>query len=241
MTLRPSLVAFSIVLAGLSRASLARATTAVFDPATHFVTVRGIAMTKTVTVTAAGAGPFSFTDPDCGTIALDLQCGGSITVKCGDPVLGEVPEGWTFSSGTYVAETSHITGSVLSSPAPGYVTDSGFVSLLGQADHDFSSVDFLQTTAQYATPGNPVGVVLKGILVARAAYACAGIPVVTLGQLSGQPALDFTQVASTDAQHSATVTPTPAAPALPRWGTGLLAVFLLGVGLALGRNTRKTA
>jgi ABC-type amino acid transport substrate-binding protein len=231
--MRRSLSTFLIVLAGLSSVSLAHATTAVFDPTTHQVVVQGIAKTKTITVSAADAGPFSFTDVDCGTITLNLQCGGSISVKCGDPVLGEVPNGWTFSSGSYVAEISQVTGNVLSSAAPGYVTDPGFVSLLGQADRDFPTLDHLQTTAEYSAPGNPVGVVLKGILVARAAYTCNGLPVVTIGQLSSQPPLDFTQIASTDPLHSATVTLATAMPALPPWGAGLLAALLASVALVV--------
>jgi hypothetical protein len=235
MRLRPSLSAFLAVLAVLASARLASATTtASYNPGTQLVTVRGTAMTKTVAVTAAGAGPSSFTDPNCGTITLNLQCGGAISIKCGDAVLGEVPSGWAFSSGSYIAEVSQVTGSVLSSAAPGYVTDPGFVSLLGQADRDFSTVDFLQTTAEYAASGNPVGVVLKGILVARAAYACNGLPVVTVGQLSGQPALDFTQIASTDPLHSATVTLATATPTLPSsWGPGLLATLLATVALVV--------
>jgi hypothetical protein len=113
------------------------------------------------------------------------------------------------------------------------------VSLLGQADHDFTTVDFLQTTAEYSAPGNPIGVVLKGILVARAAYTCSGSPVTTIGQLSGQPALDFTQISSTDPTHSATVTATPAAPALPSWAATLLATLLAGAAFVACRRAPK--
>jgi hypothetical protein len=242
MKLRPSRFASLIALAGILSASVARATTtAAYDPATHLVTVRGTAVTQTVTVTAAAAGAFSFTDAACGTVALNLQCGGSISVKCGDAILGEVPNGWTFSSGTYVAEVSQFTGNVLSSAAPGFTTDPGFVSLLGQADRDFTTQDDLQTIAEYSAPGNPVGVVLKGILVARAAYTCNGSPVVTIGTLSSQPPLDFTQIASTDPLHATTVTLAPAAPALPPWGAALLAALLASVALFMSRRARSAA
>ncbi len=242
---RPALSAALVLPAALFSAGLARAaTTAVYNPATGRVTVQGTAVSQTVTVTAPAAGTFSFNtnNPLFGTVTLDVQCAATLSVKIGDTILGELPSTWSLYGGSYVVAGSQTTGTVSESSFPGfpaYPTDPGFVATLGQATADFPASQYpngaaLQTTVVYTAPGNPVGVVLKGILVARAAYTCGGTPVVTLGTLGTQPPLDFTQISSSDPPYTTAVTLLPAVPATTPWATGLLAMMLVA-GAAVGR------
>lgn len=245
MKLGPSLAASFVVLAGLASANVARgATTAVYNPATGLVTVSGIAVTETVS-TPAPAGTFTFNTgvPLYGTVTLNLQCAANLSIKIGDAILGELPAGWTLSSGSYVVEGTTTTGTISETPqtagSPTVTTDPGFVATLGEATTDFSSETDLVTTVQYAVPSSPspVGVALKGVLVARASYTCNGSPVVTIGTLSTQPAPNFPAVTSTaDPTNVTIVTALPAAPALPPWGPWLLAASLAGVGFVVRRR-----
>jgi hypothetical protein len=252
MKLLPSLLGFLLVLAGLSRAGVAHATTtAVYDPSTGLVTVKGIAQTQTLTVPNAISGNFSFPISSIasananivalGTVTLDLQCAATLSVKLGDAIVGELPSTWSFVSGSYFAETAQTTGSVTESRITGYSTDTGFMTLLGEATQDFPTFDDLETTVQYSAPAdsNPVGVVLKGVLVARASYSCGGVPVVTVGTVSNQPPVDFPLVTSADPQNVTTVTLVPSVPVLPPWGAGLLAMLLGGIALGGAQQTNE--
>ena len=248
MKLQPSFFASLLVLAGISSASVANAaTTAVYNPTTGLVTVQGIAETQTVTTTAPGSGTFVYTNTNLpyGAATFNLQCGGTISVKIGDAILGELPSSWSFSSGSYVVEGSSVTGSGTEISAPGYTTDTGFVSTLGEATTDFSAVSDLQTTVQYAVPaafGSPVGIALKGVLVARAAYTCGTTPVVTIGTLASQPTINFPLITSAaDPQNVTTVIAATPAPAVPAWGAGLLGVLLAGFALVACRRAPSVA
>ncbi len=260
MKWQPSLAAFLIGLAGLASASVAHAsTTAVYNPATGLVTVQGIAVSQTLTITNVPIGLLTLPtgNPLFGTVSLTMQCAAStVSIKVGDAILGELPSTWSYFTGSYLVEGTATTGTVSETPysqaaypgSPSATTDTGFAATFGEATADFPASQYpsgadLQTTVEYAVPGSPspVGVVLKGVLVARAAYNCSGTPVVTIGTLSTQPALSFPSIISAaDPENVTTVTLIPAAPALPAWGPWLLATLLAGVALVSRRAASAT-
>jgi hypothetical protein len=217
-----------------------------YNPATGKATVSGTVSgrSKQIEVSVPAGGTIEIDDPDCGRIRVQAQCGATVKVKCGDPIVAEIPLDWEYLGGAYHARESGEEGlmesiemSAFNGPVAAslVVADPGFRPVLVRADRLFPGGDSLDYTMQYAVPPTAVGTVLKAVEVAEIEYVCGSTLIHDLGLIDGEPVPNFP--ALSDAGHISVVGAV-SVPALGGVGLGLVAICLGGSCLRGRRNSK---
>jgi hypothetical protein len=230
--------------------------TVTYDPATGKATATGKVSGKSKKITLDGLGPGTHTvnDPDCGliTITIDPTCTSPVTttIECGDPILAEIPYGWTFLSGTY-STASGKSGNMIVHEISDFsgiqgcgsvVTSQGYRAVVVEADSLFPFGDTLNYVLQFDTHGQDAcGKTLKGIEVAivtsygNSGVTQCGLPVIQ--PCCGEPCPDFPAIS--DPAHVIYICAVPYdAPSLGTFGIIGLILILVLAGVVVLRKRR---
>jgi len=217
--------------------------TVTYNPLTHIATLTGKVRGKSKRITVAGTncpGTITINDPDCGKITVTCSCTGvtTTTIECGDPLIAQIPNTWTYQDGSYTGKAGS-SGKILVSDAGAFrsptrgpiVTEPGYKAVVAKADAVFPNGDELDVKATFATGTDASAVTLKAIQTAIVTFDQGG-------KTCAEPALEIadTELAPdfrmiNDAAHRLAVkgTSLPEMPSSARTSPRLLVI--LGVAV----------
>ena len=216
-----------------------------YDPSTSKVTVTGSVggKSKAYEVNVPAGGTIEIDDEDCVKIRIQAECGATVKIKCGDPILAQIPTSWAYLGGDYQAHDSGAVGAMevveasdFNGPAfASVVTELGFRPVLVRADEFFPDGDNLSFAMDFnAPPSAGIGVLVKAIEVAEIEYSCGpGNEIHDIGWFVDEPAPIFGDI--NDPEHVQIVSEIQSAPAL-----GLLGLILLPGTLGAVALRRKS-